>query len=306
MNNWALRCLLKNDPEKVMSKRGLRIRRIVNPFFMNVLLPSACKHKLVIVRKAQIPKDRKVIFAPTHGFRDDVPCVQMTIGEQAYILCGSLPDFFESINGWGEWMNGVILVDREDRLSRAASKAKMEYALNMGSNLVLFPEGIWDKSENKLVLDLFPGIYDVAKSTGAVVMPMSLVQEGRFVYSILDEPFEITSYDRQEGLTVLRDKMATLKYELMEKYSAEKRESIHDPQTYWSNHLKELIAEIGDHYDFEAETNAHYIDKSIIRAEDVFRPIANIQNITANNINDVLYAKELVKRIEETDWQKLI
>lgn len=100
--------------------------------------------------------------------------------------------------------------------------------------------------------------------------------------------------------------MATLKYELMEKYAVEQRANINDPKTYWSTHLKSLIAEIGDHYDFETETNAHYIDKTIIRPEDVFRPIANIQNITADNIKDVLYAQELVKRIEESDWQRLI
>lgn len=303
MNNWPLRYLLDNDPKKVMSKHGLVIRKIVNPLFRNVLIPSALKHKLIITRRAKIPKNRRVIFAPTHGFRDDVPCVQKTIGKQAYILCGSLPDFFETINGWGEWMNGVILVDRTDRVSRAASKDKMEYALNMGSNLVLFPEGIWDKSENKLVLDLFPGIYDIAKATGAIIMPMSLIQEGEYVYSILDEPFEITQYERQDGLRILRDKMATLKYELMEKYAVDKRSNY--PKDYWPNHLKELTSEV-EYYDFKVETSSHYIDKTIIQSEDVFRPIANIQNITPQNVKNVLYAKELVKTIEESDWQRLI
>ena len=58
-------------------------------------------------------------------------------------------------------------------------------------------------------------------------------------------------------------------------------------------------------YDSEVEKNSEYRPKTVIRAEDVFRPIANIQNMSAQNIKSVLHAKELVKTIEESDWQKL-
>lgn len=162
------------------------------------------------------------------------------------------------------------MVDRKDKASRTASKPKMEYAIELGSDLLIFPEGVWNKTENLIVQKLFPGIYDVAKSTGAVVMPIGMIQVENTVYSILDEPFDISEFERTEGLSILRDKMSTVKYELMEKYAFDKRENIGNPHYYWESFLEELIATTNGHYDYEIENKAHCIDKSISEYDDAF------------------------------------
>lgn len=87
MKNKALRYLLNNDPKKVLSKHGIIIRKMLNPLLQHLMIPLSTKNKLAIERKANIPKDKPIIFAPTHGFRDDVAFSLKTIGRQ-YIYYG--------------------------------------------------------------------------------------------------------------------------------------------------------------------------------------------------------------------------
>ena len=72
-----------------------------------------------------------------------------------------------SSDGVTFWVAGMILVNRANKESRKAAKAKNTYALKPGASIIIFPEGTWNKSPNELVSGLFSGIYDVAKESGA-------------------------------------------------------------------------------------------------------------------------------------------
>lgn len=277
MYNKFFEYLLNNEPKKVISKYGIFIRKLLNPFFVKVIVPLSTKNKLIVERKETIPKNKPVIFAATHGFRDDVASALKIIGKHTYILCGSLPDFYESTDGWALWLNGVIMVDRNDKQSRRASKAKVEYTLNLGTNILMYPEGTWNRTENMITLKLFPGIYDIAAATGALIMPLATIQEGNRVYAILEKPFNILNYDRKKGIDVLRDKMATAKYELMEKYSFESRSNIKNPKQHWKKFIEELIASAKGHYDVETEDNAYFIDKNITEYDTAFEHLNHIE-----------------------------
>lgn len=270
MINKALRYLLNNDPRKVMSKPGTVLRKMFNPVYRHVIVTLACKRKLIIVSKAKIPKNKRIIFTPTHGFREDVPFSQKIVGRQTYILCGSLPEFYESMDGWAIWLSGVIIVDRNDKASRTAAQKKMEYAMELGSDIIMYPEGVWNTSENLLIGKLFPGVYNLAQATGALIMPIALVRTDKFVYAMLGDAFDICEYERKEGLTVLRDRMATMKYELMEKYTVGKRSDYDDTQQYWEKYQDDLVAEIDYRYDFETERKSLYIDKDITEPKEAF------------------------------------
>lgn len=267
--------LLKNDPKKVLSEKGIELRKLLSPLVRAVIVPLSSKNKLHIERKSDFPKDRPIIFASTHGFRDDIAFAIKAIDVPSYILLGSLMVFFHSFDGVGLWLNGTILVDRKDKNSRAASKDKMIYALKNGANLLMYPEGVWNKTENVIVQKLFPGIYDVAKETGALVVPIASIEEDGVVHCIIDESFNICEYDRQKGLCVLRDKMATCKYELMEKYSKARRADFSD--SYWSEFLEELIKTAKGLYDYEIENTAHFVDKNETNYSDAFSHLKTIK-----------------------------
>ena len=265
MKNEFLKYLLKNEPTSVISKRGIAVRKSISPLIRNVIAPLSSKNKYIIDRNKNLPNDRPLIFAATHGLKDDIACGISAIGTHAYLLFGSLPDFFGTIDGPSLWLNGVILVDRKNKQSRRAAKPKMNYALSLGTNILMFPEGTLNKTENLIVQKLFPGVYDVAKQSGALVVPVAIIQEGNKVYAKVCDAFDITQYERQEGLDTLRDLMATAKYELMEKYSRCSRADIGNAKEYWQNFLDNLVNQMLPFYDYEIDNSSQYLDKTDLK-----------------------------------------
>ena len=273
MNNRFLNYLLDHDPEKTASKRGLSFRRFLRPVF-DVIIPLKTPDKLQILSRGKLPAEgRPIIFAATHGFKEDVDNSLLTIGRHAYILVGSLEQFFKTTDGILAWANGVILVDRTDKESRKASKEKMVHILKMGGNVLMFPEGTWNLSPNQLVAGIFPGVYDTAKEAGALVAPVATHRHGEMVYSILGNAFDITKYERSRGLKILRDKMATLKWRIMEgKTPVIKRSTLptgDEADLYWQQQISDLKDEV-DYFEHELEERSVYKHKDIIHKDEVF------------------------------------
>lgn len=200
--NKNLEYLLSNNPEKVLSSYGVRIRKLFNPLFRK-LLPLTTKNKLIVEQKAIFPKGKKIIFAATHGFRDDIALTFKTINAHTYLLYASIPDFFYSIDGYALNIPGVILMDRKDALSRQASIPKIERAIDLGSKVALCPEGVWNKSPNLLVLKLYPGVYDVALQKETLVQPIATIIEENKCYSKAGDAYDMTRMSVLEYLEVM-------------------------------------------------------------------------------------------------------
>lgn len=297
MYNKQFEYLLENDPEKVLSKKGIKRRKLFNPILRNIA-PLTSKYKVVVTGRENLPKDGPVIFAPTHGFKDDFLFTLSAIRTHGYVLFGSLPQFFNTFDGISSWANGVVLVDRKDGKSRRSSLKKMEYAVDLGSNIIMFPEGVWNKSANKLVLHLFPGIYRLAKAKDMLIVPIGthLDKENKIVYIVIGAPLDITrSYDadfdeeitlnEKEGLLKMRDELATLKYEAMlqskSKIDREEINKFASNEEYWDHYVSQLVDEV-DCYDSELENNAHFQPKDEISEDAVFDCIDGIEMTKEN------------------------
>ena len=292
MNNSFLEYLLDNNPSKTVSKKGLAFRRMLNPVF-NKIIPLKTPDKLQILSRAKMPDNRPIIFAATHGFREDVDNSLLTLGRHAYILVGSLEQFFKTTDGILAWANGVILVDRTDKESRKASKEKMIHLLKMGGNVIMFPEGTWNLSPNQLVAGIFPGVYDTAKESGALVAPVATHRHGEMVYSILGNAFDITRYERSRGVKILRDKMATLKWRIMEKVlPVTRRETLptgEEAKLYWQHQIKDLKDEV-DFFEHELEEQSVYRHKDITHIEKAFE---FMKRMLPHHKNAFLFNKKL-------------
>lgn len=290
MYNKFLEYLLENEPEKVMSKKGLIIRKILSPFVRNVVAPLSSKNKYHIDKNKILPKDRPLIFAATHGLKDDIAIGLSATGRHTYLLFASLLDFYGTVDGPALWLNGVMLLDRKVKESRKAAKDKMEYAIHLGADILMYPEGTLNKTENLIVQKLFPGVYDVAQKTNALIVPVAIIQEGKDVYSKVCDAVDICQYEQQEGLTVLRDLMATAKYELMEKYSKTNRADIGNAKEYWNKFLDDLVKQMMPFYDYEIENSSQFIDKTEITYSQAFAHL----NYIAPNLNNIfLFNKRL-------------
>jgi len=293
MYNRCLDYLLSLDPQRCISRTGIRLRKIINPI-IRFFIPLTTPTRLVVVRRAKIQKNRPVIFASTHGFKEDIEDALLLANRQAYILIGSLSQVFKSSQGIAAWATGTVLVDRDDKRSRVAAREKLILALSLGANIIIFPEGTWNKSPNLLMNRLFPGVYDIARATGALVVPIATLRIGQRVYGILEESFDITAFDRQEGVTVLRDKLATMRWELMDKYAhAHRTDFPHGDEaaSQWQKHIDSLMAEV-KYYDYDVEVHTKFIDKNICEPEEVFGPLTSL---IPRKENAFLFNKRLSK-----------
>lgn len=200
--NKFLEYLLSNEPDEVLSKKGIIIRKIINPVYRK-LIPFSTKNKLKVERKSLPPKGVPIIYAATHGFRDDIVFTLKTIDKPTYLLYGSIPDFYYSLDGLALWLNGVIIIDRKDKKSRNASKKKMERAIELGADILMYPEGVWNKQQELIVQKLYPGIYDVAEKEKALVVPIATILEKNIGYSIQGEAYDITKFTLEDCIEII-------------------------------------------------------------------------------------------------------
>ena len=87
-------------------------------------------------------------------------------------------------------------------------------AMEMGADLFIFPEGVWNKSPNDLLIDFWPGVYRIAKETGADIIPMvhyvtdpSKKTKDNIIHTVVDDPISISHLTEEEALELLKEKM---------------------------------------------------------------------------------------------------
>jgi len=306
-----MRPLLSCDPDKMISKTSIRIRKILHPILLR-LLPAFMKYKQVIERKIEIPQE-PVIWCPTHCFEDDI-AASIGAARHAYILFGSIPALFNRLDGVGAYVNGVVICNRKVKASKRAATEASAHLLDMGMDLILFPEGVWNKTPDKLLLDFWPGAYRLAKENGCKIVPVihyladpHKKYDGNVIHTIIADPISMEGMDEQKGQILLRDTMATWYYYLMEKYGQSTREGLLDgfetADDAWESYM-EMHTSCVKYYDREIELCADYRPKQIARPEDVWQSVANIQNIHAGNASHVRYARALVAREKRRDFQR--
>ena len=156
-------------------------------------------------------------------------------------------------------------MDIDDKEDRENSRQMMLKVLEHGDNMMIFPEGTWNLSENAIVNDLHWGAADISLETSAVIVPIAIEQYGkRFVVNIgeLFDPDKIrqsrtkiayselgldeagTQLKKQIKIEViqnLRDILATLKFQIWEKEGITRRDNV--PYDYWKEFIKERCEE---------------------------------------------------------------
>lgn len=340
--------LLEDDPNLVISKKDVFIRKLILDKLIKKIGPSQLKNKQIFenrnaLRSNDNSSERKItlskepiIWTPNHHFKDDVLASYLATGRQSYILFGSVPQFYNTFDGVLANLVGSLMTNRKVSSSKHASIKKAGRAIELGSDILCFPEGIWDKLPHELLLQFWSGVYHIAKENGAKVAPIvhyiydpTLQIDSKInpIHTVVDDPIDITQFSEKAGLEYLRDVMASWYYLMMEKYGKSTREDIikfyekramdrNDKLSKESFEAKKLtsheayelylmdLLETVDWYDSEIELSYDYRPKDIVRPEDVFEPIANIKNTTYQNVNSVLAAKQLVKTRKEEDYQR--
>lgn len=246
------------------------------------------KEEVIIDKKVEGSKDRPTIFACTHVGGNDVQRTFQAIKDPAYLMLGDPGELYREAIYLVLLLNGVISLDTANKSDRKIAYKRAVELLNKNGNLLIFPEGAWNVSVNEFVLKLFGGTVRMAKETGAEIIPMGLEQyDGKFIFNV-GTPYIIdpnTNKTEKELTDELREKLATLKWEIIEKQPLWSRKDI--PENYTETFQRNVIGNCnyGDEgfgFQLEDAFKEMYHDKNITTEEEAFAHLDNIK-INTNN-----------------------
>lgn len=259
--------------------------------------------------------DKPVIFVSNHGFHDDALATVLAANRHAYLLMGSLPLVFNTFDGYATSLIGEIIINRKSKKSRAATIPKAKRVLELGTDMIFFPEGGWNKTSELLSLELWKGVYALSCEAKCQVVPivhyvrnMERLSKKEIIHTVVDAPISLWKMSEKEAMQSLRDNFATWTWRMMEKYGRSTRQiemrGYDSSDIRWHHHLQERMKGVA-RYDSSIEKKADYRSPDIIRPEVAFEKIANINNISLCNVQSVLHAKQLMKQRMENDFQRL-
>lgn len=199
------------------NKAVMLIKDLIRPI-LSLIASFRVPYKVVIEQPCYPLSGKPMIYAVNHFCFADTPIMGRITPKRSYILLG------KQRLGFSDWLyfilNGVIFVDRKDKEDMAASKQAMTAYLNKGRFIVMFPEGTWNLTENQLMLPMKWGIVDIARETGAQIIPTVLEydREQKKCFIRFGAPMLFSPEDNKaDAIAILRDTLATMRWEFWER-----------------------------------------------------------------------------------------
>ncbi len=252
------------------------------------------KRSVKVIDDKSIKTSKPKIYAATHVGRYDIETATEIVKESNFLLMGDPGETYRNFDGFVLKIKGIVFVDTKDKEDRKIAKETCIKILKQGGNILIFPEGAWNITENQLVMKLFDGTVDMARQTGAEIIPIAIERYDNSYYANIGNNISI---DKDNTLTNrqlsddLRDVLATLKWEIIEKLPPIVREEL--PGDYGKTFVDSIMAETEVGYTVEEIIRTRYKDKNIVLPEEAF---AFLNDINLNDNNSFLFNKNFVKQ----------
>ena len=252
-------------------------------------------------RKIVTPKGRPIIFANTHKFKPDIEKTTISINKPSVFMASDFKNSYKTINGWYFGTRPTIFVDPYSKEDKMYTYRMMVRYLKEGHDCMIYPEAVWNLSENKIILYTFLGTIKAALESNAVIVCTAIERYGKKYIinrkgymdptlilkkytdktfkelSNLTEHTELQKRILMEINNVLRDTMATLTFEIWEshanKFGIESRGDI--PIDYWETFVSDLVAEWPG-YRMSDNLEQRFHSKVEIEQEQIKQDLANI------------------------------
>ena len=248
-----------------------------------------------------IPNDGVVIFPQNHcNFYDSMVAEKALRGN--YYTCFASDEPRGTFQGSGFEALSVVWVNRDDKESRTMASECLLELLKNDCNLSWCPEGLWDLSDNKLLLHISRGLAKVAiegsKYNKVYVMPMVT----NYVYKDNSTKIERAEVDLCKAIRVnsnmdvieltelIEDTMWTKRWEQLERNANNSKNSRHYECLYgseyvfdrnklskqdWNNFIYKLKSQFA--LDWEKEMNYEIKSKVQKEQEEVERTLSLIE-----------------------------
>lgn len=261
-------------------------------------------------RNVSVPKNRPIIYANTHKFKPDIEKISLSLNKPSVMVASDFKNSYKTISGWYFGTRPTIFVDPYSKEDKNYTYKMIVKYLKEGNNCMIFPEAVWNLSQNKIVLDIFSGTVRAALESNAVIVCTAIERYGKnyvinrngffdpttILKKYTDKTFdEINNNPKYSEIrkriivecnSILRDTLGTLTYEIWEvysnKYGFTSRQNFTDD--YWENFIKELTNEWPG-YKLSDNIEQQFQNKSELEQCEIETDIKNIRNnLNINNL----------------------
>ncbi|QEC70325.1 1-acyl-sn-glycerol-3-phosphate acyltransferase [Panacibacter ginsenosidivorans] len=161
---FYLCCYIIKEPAAAHWHR--KVSKVWMTFFLNLI---ACPLK--VVSAEYFKKGENYIVACNHNSLMDIP-ITTPFMPQANKTIAKTTFAFIPVFGW-IYAAGSILVNRKNEQSRRDSFRKMKWVLRTGLDMVIYPEGTRNRTNDPLK-SFYDGAFKLAVDTGKPIMPALL------------------------------------------------------------------------------------------------------------------------------------
>ena len=258
------------------SKIKIKLKEAIHPFLL-LLSKTKIGYKVQRVNKLSakvlnLDSKRPIIFVCNHGTSYDAPIALGAIKKHTFLLVGKQP--LEKVDETFFNLNGTIFVDRKDKEDMKASKEAMIELLNKDKNILVYPEGSWNMTDSNLMHEMKWGIIDIAKNSNALIVPLALDYDfdTRVCKYKFGEAIDVNDLSLKEGIDTVRDRMATLRWDLFETKQVVERKNIDIEQE-----RKKIMHSVEEYPKLDYEYEKSVLFHSEPTPDEVFEPIRNLK-----------------------------
>lgn len=267
--------LRKYNYENNIEVKGIVRKKAFNKLLIPMLKINriASRQKMTIINDSRERTKNPKIYAVTHVGRYDIEISMEAIKQSNFLLMGDPGEVYRSTEGKLLSAKGVVFVDTEDKEDKKIAEDTCVKILKKGGNILIFPEGAWNITENEVVMKLYNGAVRMAKKTNANIIPVAIEwYENHYFINIgknidLSKKQEVSNRELSDDL---RGIMAALRLSIWEKKGITERSAI--PDNYAEEYLNTIMEQAENGYTVEEIERTRYKDPNITSPEEVFGP----------------------------------
>jgi lauroyl/myristoyl acyltransferase len=235
--------------------KGIKWRkRIHKIMFAIIKMKRVLLHqKLTILHDEREDTDKPIIYACTHIGRYDIEMALESIQDTCFLFLGSPGKLYRSLDGMLVYLFGFIGCDTTEKEDRHIAKELAIRTLKQGGNILIFPEGAWNITENQVVMKLYTGTIEMAIRSGADIVPIAIEQYEKSFYINIGKNISLdkaTNLNEKRRLCDdLRDILCTLKWEIWEQFPIVQRSSL--PENMGQIFVGRIMSETANDYTVE-------------------------------------------------------
>ena len=300
INKNVYKYIYSTNSKNFTTRFGCFLRRKFN-FIFRKIVKSLLINENIVVKRAKLNKKENYIFICNHSLADDLKLSMATVDRNAYLVLGlteqmrTNPDMMTL-----RYLNGMIHTFKESKPSRNDARNKMEKVLKYKSSIIIYPEGAYNHSPNKLILELYDSIFYLSKKTNVKIVPIISYGDldSNKVFTSVCKPIDTKDYkieDKEIFMSMLRDKMATEYWYLFEEYAPFiKRSELETLNEYYNKRLKQYLSVLWD------PRRNDWIEEEIVSKKDSDKEnLDNFKKYVRNNwktVQEDLYREKTKKK----------